>query len=69
LRGLWPSLWADLQLTPRISQDEEDGVKFRHLAFSDGGAKEITYSAPAWVGTIPGRISNSVDPLFLGGDG
>ena len=37
---------ADLQLTPRISEYEGDGVKFKHLAFSDGGAKEITYSPP-----------------------
>jgi hypothetical protein len=37
---------ADLQLTPRTSQYEGDGVKFTQLAFSDGGAKEITYSPP-----------------------
>ena len=37
---------ADLQLTPRILQYEADGVKLEHLAFSDGGAKEITYSPP-----------------------
>ena len=37
---------ADLQLTPRISQYEGDGVKFKQLTFSDGGAKEITYSPP-----------------------
>jgi hypothetical protein len=36
---------ADLQLTPRTSQYEGDGVKFKQLAFSDG-AKEITYSPP-----------------------
>jgi hypothetical protein len=37
---------ADLHLTPRISQYEGDGVKVMHLSFSDGGAKEITYSPP-----------------------
>jgi hypothetical protein len=37
---------ADLQLTPRTSQYEGDGVKFKQLAFSDGGAKEITYAPP-----------------------
>jgi hypothetical protein len=37
---------ADLQLTPRISHYEGDGVKFTRLAFSDGGVKEITYSLP-----------------------
>jgi hypothetical protein len=37
---------ADLQFTPRISQYEGDGVKFKQLTFSDGGAKEITYSPP-----------------------
>jgi hypothetical protein len=48
---------ADLQLTPKISQHEWDGAKFKQLAFSDGGAKEITYSPPRG-GIIPGaRIS------------
>jgi hypothetical protein len=37
---------ADLQLTPRSSQYELDGVKFKQLAFSDGGVKEITYAPP-----------------------
>jgi hypothetical protein len=46
---------ADLQLTPRISQYEGDGVKFEQLGLlSDGGAKkEITYS-PRVAGIIPG---------------
>jgi hypothetical protein len=46
---------ADLQLTPRISQYEGDGVKFKHLAFSDGGAKEITYSPPRGLGLFRER--------------
>jgi hypothetical protein len=37
---------ADLQFTPKIAQYELDGVKFKHLAFSDGGGKDITYSPP-----------------------
>ena len=37
---------ADLQFTPKIVEYELDGVKFKHLAFSDGGAKGITYSPP-----------------------
>jgi len=36
---------ADLQFTPKIVEYDLDGVKFKHLAFSDG-AKEITYSSP-----------------------
>src|ERR1700680_4557519 len=36
---------ADLQFTPKIVEYELDGVKFKHLAFSDG-AKEITSSSP-----------------------
>jgi hypothetical protein len=48
---------ADLQLTPRTSQYEGDGVKFKRLAFSDGGAKEITYAPPrGWI--IPGAPIN-----------
>jgi hypothetical protein len=37
---------ADLQFTPRIVEYDLDGVKFKHLVFSDGGAKEISYSPP-----------------------
>jgi hypothetical protein len=44
---------ADLQLT----QYEGDGVKFKRLAFSDGGAKEITYS-PRVAGITPGTPIN-----------
>ena len=40
------SVQAELQLTPRISPYEADGVKIELLAFSDGGGKEITYSPP-----------------------
>ena len=40
------SAQAQLQLTPKISQHEADGVKTELLAFSDGGAKAITYSPP-----------------------
>jgi hypothetical protein len=37
---------AELQLTPKITPYEADGVKIQLLAFSDGGGKEITYSPP-----------------------
>jgi hypothetical protein len=37
---------ADLQLSPKIVEYELDGVKFKHLAFSDGSGKEITYAPP-----------------------
>jgi hypothetical protein len=40
------SAQAELQLTPKISRYEADGVKLELLAFSDGGGKEITYSPP-----------------------
>ena len=51
---------ADLQLTPRIFRYELDGVKFKQLAFSDGGGKEITYAPPrGW------DYSGSPDQLTL----
>jgi len=37
---------ADLQLTPKVSEYELDGVKFEQLAFSDGSGNEITYQQP-----------------------
>jgi hypothetical protein len=37
---------AELQLAPRISEYELDGVKFKQLAFSNEGGKEITYAPP-----------------------
>lgn len=37
---------AELQLTPKISPYEADGVKIELLAFSDGSGKAITYSPP-----------------------
>ncbi len=40
------SAQAQLQLTPELTTYEADGVKTRLLAFSDGGAKTITYSPP-----------------------
>lgn len=40
------SAQAELQLTPKISRYEADGVKIELLAFSDGGGQEITYSPP-----------------------
>jgi hypothetical protein len=40
----------------RISQNEEDGVKFKHLAFSDGGAKEITLLTPVLLGLVSEAI-------------
>lgn len=40
------SAQAELQLTPRISPYEADGVKIELLAFSDGSGKGITYSPP-----------------------
>ena len=36
---------ADLDLTPKLSEYELDGVKFRQLAFSDG-SKIVTYAPP-----------------------
>jgi hypothetical protein len=38
---------AELQLTPRITEYELDGVKSKQLAFSNPGGKEITYAPPA----------------------
>jgi hypothetical protein len=40
------SAQAELQLTPKVSRYESDGVKIEFLAFSDGGGKEVTYSPP-----------------------
>jgi len=40
------SAGAELQLTPKISPYEADGVKIELLAFSDGSGKAITYSPP-----------------------
>jgi len=40
------SAQAELQLTPKISSYEADGVKSKLLVFSDGGGKEITYTPP-----------------------
>ena len=37
---------ADLQLTPKLSEYELDGAKFKHLVFSNEGGKDITYSPP-----------------------
>ena len=37
---------AELQLTPRISEYELDGVKFKQLSFSNETGKEITYAPP-----------------------
>ena len=37
---------ADLQLQPKLSEYELDGVKFRQLVFSDGTRDDITYSPP-----------------------
>ena len=37
---------GDLQLIPKPVEYELEGAKFKQLAFSDGGAKEITYSPP-----------------------
>lgn len=40
------SAQAELQLTPKITPYEADGVKIELLAFSDGSGKAITYSPP-----------------------
>ena len=39
------SAHADLDLTPKLSYYELDGVKFQQLAFSDG-SKTVTYAPP-----------------------
>jgi hypothetical protein len=39
------SAHAELQLTPRTSEYELEGGKFKQLAFSDGG-KTVTYQSP-----------------------
>jgi hypothetical protein len=39
------SAYAELQLTPKMSEYELDGVKFKRLAFSDD-AKTVTYQSP-----------------------
>ena len=36
---------AELDLTPKLSEYELDGVKFKQLAFSDG-SKNVTYAPP-----------------------
>ena len=36
---------AELDLTPKLSEYELDGVKFKQLAFSDG-SKIVTYAPP-----------------------
>src|SRR6476661_6917968 len=36
---------AELDLTPKLSEYELDGVKFKQLAFSDG-SKIVTYTPP-----------------------
>src|SRR4029077_13994808 len=39
------SAHADLDLTPKLSHYELDGVEFKQLAFSDG-SKIVTYAPP-----------------------
>jgi hypothetical protein len=39
------SAHAELDLTPKVSKYELDGVKFKQLAFSDGG-NTVTYAPP-----------------------
>jgi hypothetical protein len=36
---------ADLQLTPKATEYDLDGVKFKHLVFSDDG-RQVTYTPP-----------------------
>jgi hypothetical protein len=36
---------ADLHLTPKVAEYEQDGAKFKHLVFT-AGDKEVTYSPP-----------------------
>jgi hypothetical protein len=40
------SVRADLDLTPRLSQYQLDGVEFKQLAFADG-SKVVTYAPPS----------------------
>lgn len=40
------SAHADLQFVPRTAEYELDGIKFKQLAFSGGGEKDVTYSPP-----------------------
>ncbi len=40
------SAHADLRFTPRESSYELEGIKLQQLAFSDGGANQITYQQP-----------------------
>jgi hypothetical protein len=37
---------GELQLTPKLSEYELDGIKCKQLVFSDGNGKDITYAPP-----------------------
>lgn len=37
---------AGLQLTPRLAEYKGDGATFKHLEFSDGNGKTVTYQSP-----------------------
>jgi len=47
---------AGFDLTPKLSEYELDGVKFKQLAFSDG-SKIVTYGRHA-AGIIPATLLN-----------
>jgi hypothetical protein len=50
---------ADLQLTPKLEEYDLDGVKLKHLVFSDEG-KQVTYTPPrGW------QYSGTADHLVL----
>lgn len=44
---LWVgSARADLQFTPKVSEYQFKGLKFKRLVFPNCGGKEVTYSPP-----------------------
>lgn len=38
---------GELQFTPRLSEYELDGIKFKQLVFASGNGKQITYTPPS----------------------
>lgn len=44
--GLGISARADMKFAPREAEYAVEGIRFKQLAFSDGGSNEITYQQP-----------------------
>ena len=54
---------ANLDLTPKLSQYELDGVKFKQLAFADGSERKETFLVTLSYNLHGGSYSRSI--LFL----